>query len=390
LGFFNQTYELKINIFDFKRRLKAIIYKELTLKLPNSVIFGLQKKQLMSDSKENVADFNTLNVVGFLYRKRKISLYIGIAAAIISGVVSLIITPKFKSTVILFPSTTSSISKALLAENPTSAKADIMQFGEEEDAEQLLQILNSDEIRNKIIDKYDLMRHYKIDTTSEYKHTELMEEFNDNISFKRTEFMSVKIEVLDSDPVIAANIANDIAALLDTVKNRMQKERAMQGFRIVEQELKNIFNEIKAKEDTLNMLRTLGIIDYVSQSEKYGEQYALAVAKNNIPAMRALEEKLEILGKYGGRYIAISEELEHDRKQLRLVKTKYDEAKVDAEQNITHAFIVNHAVPAEKKAYPIRWLIVVVSTLSAIFLGNLLIIIFEAFNRLKDDVKTSL
>jgi uncharacterized protein involved in exopolysaccharide biosynthesis len=344
----------------------------------------------MSERKENAADFNTLNLISFLYKKRKISLYVGIAAAVISAVVALMITPKYKSTVILFPSTTSSISKALLAENPTSAKADIMQFGEEEDAEQMLQILNSDQIRNKIIEKYDLMTHYNIDTTSEYKHTELMQEFNDNISFKRTEFMSVKIEVLDKDPLKAANIANDIAALLDTVKNRMQKERANQGFRIVEQELKSILSEIKAKEDTLNALRAIGIIDYVSQSEKYSEQHAIAMAKNEVRAMRALEEKLNILGEFGGRYIAITEELEHDRKQLRLVKTKYDEAKVDAEQNITHAFIVNHAVPAEKKAYPIRWLIVVVSTLSAIFLANLLIIIFEVFNRLKDDVKTSL
>jgi capsular polysaccharide biosynthesis protein len=328
-------------------------------------------------------DFNSINLLAFLYKKRKVILIVGLAAAILSSIVSLTMEEKFKSTVILFPSTTSSISKSLMAENPLSSKHDIMQFGEEEDAEQMLQILNSDEIRNKIVEKYNLMEHYKIPQDDKYKYTRLAQEFQSNISFKRTEFMSVKIEVLDKDPMTAANIANDIAALVDTVKNRMQKERALQGFRIIEQELHNAMGDIRAKEDSLKALRDMGIIDYVSQSEKYTEQYAIAVSKDNKPAIKALEERLDILAKYGGASLAIKEELEHDRKQLRVIKTKYDESKVDAEQNITHMFIVNRAVPAEKKSYPVRWLIVVVSTLSAMFASIIAIVILESINSAK-------
>lgn len=335
----------------------------------------------MSGEKDYSADFNSTNLLGFLYNKRKILIVVGLSAIVLSSIVSFLIPPKFKATVILFPSSTSSISKALLAENQLGSKNDIMQFGEEEDAEQLLQILNSDEIRNKIIEKYDLMQHYKIDPAGEFKNTELINEYSDNISFKRTEFMSVKIEVLDGNPQIAANIANDIAALLDTVKNRMQKIRANQGFNIVAKEYQNILNEIKIKEDSLNALRSYGVIDYISQSDAYGEQYAIALSKGNKEGIRALEEKLRILADYGGAAMAITENLEHDRKQLRLVKTKYEEAKVDAEQTITHAFIVNHAFPAEKKSYPVRWLIVVISTLSALLGSVLIIILFDNIKR---------
>jgi uncharacterized protein involved in exopolysaccharide biosynthesis len=338
----------------------------------------------------NNTDFNSTNLLGFLYQNRKIILIVGLAAVVISSVVSLMMDEKFKSTVVLFPSTTSSISKSLMAENPLSSKHDIMQFGEEEDAEQMLQILNSDEIRNKIVEKYDLMNHYKIDTASKYKYTALMKEFESNISFKRTEFMSVKIEVLDKDPQIAANIGNDIAAFVDTVKNRMQKERAMQGFKIIEQEFKSIQAEIKLKEDSANALRALGVIDYTSQSEMFGEQYAIAVAKDNKAAMKALEVKLEILAQYGGASIGLSEELELDRKQLRMIKTKFDEAKVDAEQNITHMFIVNRAVPAEKKSYPVRWLIVVVSTLSAMLASVLILVLLESINSTRRQLKVKI
>src|SRR5574338_1376577 len=85
-----------------------------------------------------------------------------IAAFIFSG--PSFIEPKYKSTVILFPSATNSISKAIL-EDSYSEKQDILAFGEEEQAEQMLQILNSDEIREAIIKKFDLFTHYKIEST---------------------------------------------------------------------------------------------------------------------------------------------------------------------------------------------------------------------------------
>ena len=61
-----------------------------------------------------------------------------IASTIFSG--SWFIAPKYKSTVIFFPTSTNSLSKAILEETG-SEKQDILAYGEEEQAEQMLQIL---------------------------------------------------------------------------------------------------------------------------------------------------------------------------------------------------------------------------------------------------------
>ena len=116
----------------------------------------------MSEKTESSFDFSSGNLLVFIYRYRKILIAVSLAAAIISSVVSLLIEEKYKSTVIMFPTTTNSISKALIADN-FGGKDDVLELGEEEQAEQLLQILNSDEIRNRIVEKYDLMQHYEID-----------------------------------------------------------------------------------------------------------------------------------------------------------------------------------------------------------------------------------
>jgi len=296
---------------------------------------------------------------------------------------SFFITPKYKSTVIMFPTSTNSVSKALMADN-YGATQDILQFGAEEQSEQLLQILNSNKIRARIIEKYNLLEHYNISSNSKFKNTILFKKYENNIRFRRTEFMAVEIEVLDKDPQMAADIANDIAALLDSTKNTMQRERAIQGLKIVEAEYLKLKNEILKMEDSLKELRKLGINDYETQAEAYNTQHAIALSHNNASGAKAIEEKLKILSEYGSSYVSIRDALEFDKKQLSVLRTKYEEAKVDAEQELPGKFVVNSAFKAEQKSYPIRWLIILVSTLSSMLLGVVTILVFDYLNRRKN------
>lgn len=335
----------------------------------------------MNNIRENT-DFNSVNIILLFYKWRKLLIIICAIAIVASGIFSFLITEKYKSTVIMFPTSTNSVSKALMSDN-YGGKQDILEFGAEEQAEQLLQILNSNKIRAKIIDKYNLAEHYKIGSDSKFKNTLLYKEYESNISFRRTEFMAVEIEVMDKDPQMAADIANDIAALLDSTKNLMQKERAIKGFKIVEAEYNKLKMEISRKEDSLTALRKKGVNDYETQAEAYNTQLAIALSHNNASGARALEEKLKNLSEYGGAYVSIRDALEYEKKQLSIIKTKYDEAKVDAEEELPCKFIVNSAYKAEKKSYPVRWLIVVISAISSLLLGMLVIIVIENFKNKK-------
>lgn len=321
----------------------------------------------------------------FLVKWWKPLLIITLAAAVIAGGVSFLITPKYKSTVILFPTSTNAVSKALLSEN-SGPDQDVLEFGEEEQAEQLLQILNSSEIRGRVIQRFDLARHYEIDPDSKYKMTELIREYNDNITFKRTEYMAVEITVMDRDPQMAADIANTISELLDTVKNNMQRERAVNAFKIVETEYNELRAEIKELEDSLAVLRRLGVNDYETQAEAFNVQLATALSKNNNAGVRAIEERMKVLGEYGGSYVSLRDQLEHEKKQLSLIKAKYDEAKVDAQSNLPAKFVVDRAYKAEKKSYPVRWIIVSVSSISAFVLAILILLIVDGLRKKKAEL----
>jgi uncharacterized protein involved in exopolysaccharide biosynthesis len=327
-------------------------------------------------------DFDSTNFIIFLLQWRKPLLFITVAAFVASIIFSspFFITPKYKSTVIMFPTSSNSISKALLS-NVTGEKQDILQFGEDEQTEQMLQILSSNKIRDKIIEKYNLMEHYEINPDAKYKHTKLYNAYEDNVIFRRTEYMAVKITVNDKDPVIAANMANDIAELLDSTKNTMQKERAMKAFKIVESEYLKLKSEVQQMEDSLTKLRELGVHDYETQAEMINQQLAIELAQGNKAGIKALDNKLSMLAKYGGPYVSLRDALEYEKKQLSEIKAKYEEAKIDANEVLPQKFIVNNAYVAEKKSYPIRWIIVLISTLSAFLLGVIVLAVLDSLTR---------
>lgn len=330
----------------------------------------------MLNREEDTAHINNNNLVQLILKWRKVLFIITFSSIIISLIVSLFIKDKYKSSVILYPTTTSSISKSLIAENNGSS-SDVLEFGDIEQAEQLIQILNSDEIKDKIVSKYNLVEHYGISPDDEFKNTKLSNCYQNNITFELTKYMAVKIQVLDYNPDTAALIANEISMLLDTVKNRMRRDIAMEALEIVQKEYDYQKEYVQKLEDSLTTLRHFGVIDYESQAERITEQMATAILQGKQSAVKALEDKLAILSKYGGAYVSIRDQLEYEKKQLTFIHARYKEAKVDAENNLQHKFIVNKAIPEEKPSYPIRWLIVFISALSVFVLTLFFLLLFN-------------
>jgi uncharacterized protein involved in exopolysaccharide biosynthesis len=324
-------------------------------------------------------NYNSFWFFDFVLRNLKPILVIGTLAFVVSLVVALLLPSKYRATVVLFPATSESVSKSLLAENqPTKG---LLNFGTAEEVEQFLQVLYSEDIRRKIIKKYDLFTHYNIDTAEEYPNTRLRKCYENNISYRSTEYLSIEIEVFDRDPKLAADIANDIADNADSAINSMQHERARQAFVLVENEYNNAIKELNFIQDSLTKLRDLGVFNYEAQSEVFSDAYAIAIAKGNKEGIRDLEEKFKILAKYGGAYQNFDEMVVNETKRISLLKQKYVEAKVDLEQNIPHKFVVSRAETPEKEYYPIRWLVVVGSILSAIFFGMVVLAFMELLKK---------
>ena len=286
----------------------------------------LHLHKIMDEQSHNT--YSSKYLCKLLVEYRRPLLIILAVAAVLAVVFSspFFITPLYKSTTIIYPTSSNSISKVLISTTYQSEK-DIMNFGEDEQTEQMLQVLNSNRVRDKVISSFNLMEHYNIKPDSKYPYTKLNKLYDARIKFRRTEYNAVKITVLDSDAALSARIANEIAEIFDSTMNQMQKEVAIEAYRIVEQEYNTLVAEMNMLEDSLNALRKLGVFDYESQVEMLSQQLAVELGKGNAQGVKNIQEMLDVLAEYGGASYAINERLDNDRLQLSLVKSKYEEAK---------------------------------------------------------------
>jgi len=286
---------------------------------------------------------------------------------------------KFKSSAVIFPTTTNSISQALLIEdNPY--KKDILEFGEEESTEQLLQVLNSDMIQDSIVKIFDLYNHYEINREDPYAKTWMNLAFEEHVIFKKTSFNSIKVEVLDKDPNIASGIANKCLDLVDIAIKEIKSQRSEKALFICEERKKGLENLMNEVNDSLNLLRNKGVIYGEVQVERLTEQYAICLAQNNKRGAQILKNELELISKYVTEHNLLFRRTIEIQDELNRVQNVCDLTRIDSDFELTNMFIINKAYPADKKSYPIRWLIVFIASFSTLFATIIFLRLVELLN----------
>lgn len=305
----------------------------------------------------NEFDDSRQNLLLFIWRKRKIVMIVTGLAAIVSVVISLFLTPLFKSTAIVFPAATSTVSFS----EQRNAKASSMDFGEEDQAEQLVQILASSRIRNRIVDRFDLMKHYDIDLDDPNKFHKLGKAYNNHITFNRTRYGSIQIDVLDRDRELAAEIANKIVELIDTVKNEMVRERTVPAFEINQRKKLQLEKEKDAILAEMDSLSKLGVVSI----EGRANLFAAYNNSKNAADREFFKKQIDVNLEYGAKFDGLEDIRDEKITKLTKFEDAYEQAESDANTLFNHKFIVESAVVADKKDKPKRLIIVLLSTIGA-------------------------
>lgn len=331
----------------------------------------------MSENKTDY-QFNTLEIIRLVLRRKWPIIIVTVVAAVASIIFSgpTFITPKYESSVIFYPSKNNSVSGGIL-EDATARDVDASEFGEEENAEQALQILGSSQLKGRVVERFDLMNHYHIDPNDGMPYTKLANKIKSNIKFRRTEFLSIEISVLDEDPQMAANIANGISQIYDSVRTEIQRQVTSKAYQIIENEYNAKIKEVEALQQQVNDL----------SSGKGIDMSALSGGKNEgTGQMMERQQKMAKSGADVGTLIRLTESLSQQVEQMNHLKEKHRKAKADMEEYIPHKFEISPAYAAEQKAYPRRSIIVLLSTFGALFFSVLLMILLERMKYFREQL----
>ncbi len=314
-------------------------------------------------------------LLAFLFRRRKLVIGFTLAVSIAAYALSFLITPLFLSTAIVFPSKSSSVSFY----ESRNVKASSMDFGEEEQAEQLVQILQSSRIRDFVVSKYNLIDRYNIGSDDPNKMFKLSKAYEGHFSFERTRFGSIKIDVLDEDPKLASEMANAVVGLIDTVKNEMIQERTLPAFEITKRKKDQLDTEIQALLDEMDRLAKLGVVSLDVRSRLF---QALVDSKSSAEK-EELRQKIDVNSKYGSLFDGLERSRNEKITKLEDFKVAYEQAESDASTKFSHKFIVQSAEVADRKDQPKRMILTIVAAIGSFIFIVFCLLIIERYRELK-------
>ena len=309
---------------------------------------------------EQKTEFNSFSVIHFAWKWRKPLLAITLIAGILAFIATMFIKPMYKSTAIVF----APLFNSLIVDN-YDTKNDMRRYGEEHETEQLLQIINSRDFKDTLVKQFNLIEYYGINTEKKYWRSDLYKELDGNIKIKRTQYGGILISVFDTDPQHAAMLANAIVDELDLFKNKIDNERTNAACQLLQRQMDEVHERMIIVNDSVKKLADKGIFIYDLQVERVMQQYAIALGQGNTAGAQRLQKEIEKIAKYGPTSVLLREELIYLVRRETILKSLLWNSEMNASGVMPTKFIVEKAIPMEKKVYPKKSLIALFSSIGA-------------------------
>lgn len=305
--------------------------------------------------------FDNQRIVQSLWHWRIHLLIVIVIAAVVSAVISssLFITPKYKSVARLYP-------------------VNLAEYSEESESEQMLEFIGANDLKFKIIEAFDLATVYKINPNDRLFKTYILAEYDKNVSFKKTKFESIEVKVLDQDPQRASNMVDSIIVFFNRKIQHLHGEKYMEVYNIAKRDIALKYKTVDSIQNRLEMLRKdYNLLDYNLQVESSTQGLMEASARNGNP--KPARDMIENLKEKGGEFDWLQRRLHSNERVIDSLIMIRDFSYSSATKRITYSIVVESPFPADKKSYPIRWLIMFLSVISAFAVGLVTVVTIDYF-----------
>ncbi|HEY1038796.1 MAG TPA: Wzz/FepE/Etk N-terminal domain-containing protein [Bacteroidia bacterium] len=306
-----------------------------------------------------------LDILKLLFSKRKHILIVTLAAAAIAGIVSMTITPMYKSTAAIFPT-------------------NIGKYSEESQTEQLMQFITASEVKDMLLENFNLAKHYELDSTSERFETMYTYMYEENVKISQTRFESIQIEILDKDPVMAQKL---VYGLIDAVNKHIRNSLNSKTEEFIAMH-KTYTESKKRRMDSLEivlrgMSKEYGLLDYFTQVSQASRYYYKEVPSGK---EGKLGEVMKKLGEKGVLFMSLMEQYKGDMGYYNESRQEMDKGIRDINKKFTYVTIASKPNLPEVKATPKRTMMVAIGGNGGFIFACVFFITIDRYKRLKEQL----
>ena len=307
--------------------------------------------------------FDNQRILSLIWKRKFHFIIVGVIAIFLGAIFSgpAFIKPKYRSTARLYPS-------------------NISEMSDESRTEQMLEILNSNDVKIKMFDAFNLAEEYNIRKDDPKYLTYMFDIYNKNVKTSKTQYETVEIDVLDYIPQQAADMCDSIIHFYNQKVGQIHKSKNWEMVLILEKQLNKKYVEIDTVAIALRKIREqTGIVDFANQVPEVTRGYmtALATGRGSAPDTKEIKKLYDNMLENGTESFWLENRYNRLINEIDSVNTLYEINLSEFQKNITYSHVVESPFPADKKSYPVRWLIVLFSAFSAVFLALLVFMVLD-------------
>jgi uncharacterized protein involved in exopolysaccharide biosynthesis len=315
-----------------------------------------------------------IEILRVLYARRKHILLVTLIAGVLALGVTFLLKPKYRSIAYIYPANMVPFFME-------------QQYNAVSHTELLLQFFNSYDVRNDVMKRYELARHYDLDTTDPRFRTNFNYVFEENIKASQTRYESIELNVLDTDPDTAQRLAQGI---IDAVNRTVSKQHIAK------------FNEyisvnrayLEAHRRTLDSLqkqmetftRNYHLADMGAQMRYAAQNYfkLMAEGKENAKITQAYNE----IAERAPEFYRLGSALQEEARLYATVENELSKSIRDFNRKLTYMIVASEPTRPDVKYWPKRGVIGAVAAISAFALACLYFIYAGRMREIWESVKT--
>jgi uncharacterized protein involved in exopolysaccharide biosynthesis len=294
---------------------------------------------------ENFFDNN--NLLRILAKWKWHLIILSVLAALVSLIFSssMVMKPRFKSTAVIYPS-------------------NIAPYSDESETEQMLQWINSKDVKDSVMRKFDLPKHYGIDSSYKYFSSTMSYLYDKFVKVSKTPLESVEITVVDRDPVFARDMVNAIIHYTDLKIRATHRSKYEEVVNSLEKALVVKQHEIDSTKELLNAHNGAGA--FLSKSAETMGMISAPLQTGSAASVKG-----------DGDLIYLTYRMYGLANEYDLIMQKYDLAVFDVKKDFTYVNVVTPSQVADKKSYPKRLLVMMYFVAGALLLSLVAIAFVE-------------
>jgi tyrosine-protein kinase Etk/Wzc len=363
----------------------------------------------MSNKSEQLVD-----VLASLFRHKTLIRNICLATLVGSLIISFLLPNYYRSYSSFYPASPELSNPEQLFGNTGNITN---YFGNEHDLDRLLEIANSNELAEFMIDSFQLYAHYEIDATDKEGPFDVRKKFRKLYNVEKNRFDAIEISIEDKDINLSAPMINAARVKINMLAQKLTRESQNKMLAAFEKNITEKNISLANLNDSIELVKNkYGIYDVSSQGEQLSElstfsraqvvqlkailssleknasiprdtiafiQAKLNGYESHLRSLKSSEEFSAASYNKGAPLVQVLQDLHFQaRKQLSYDLERYNQIKSTYITEIPALHVIQVGEQPLKKSRPKRSILVLVAVLGAFVFTCLGILLSESFREM--------